>query len=163
MEPLTIESKLEFKDYFGLYYPVLFKNLFVRALLFSMPFVAVVLSFMDSWGVGISYAMAIVLVIFYFILHNYKSAKRKFNLFMKGEKRIAYIFTPSGICKEVISVDTTCPWEEIAEVEETKNVLLFNLTKKSMIIMPKRDFSTGQWEQLKVLLNSVPGLIIKLK
>ena len=163
MERITIDAKMDLKEYFRLYIPLIFRNRFILILTYAVAIAVGILLVLNYLDIAISLAVAFILCFIYTISYNYKLVKKTFYS-SKGEYGIInYGFTTSQISIETLKFSSILRWKEFIKVEETKRTILLFTSKRTMFIIPKRAISQEQLLNFRNMLVVIPGLKVKLR
>jgi hypothetical protein len=163
VEPIIIEYKLEFKEYFWLYIPLIFKNWGILIFIYGVAIAVGVLLLLNYPDIAISLLIAYIFCFAYTIQYNYTRAKKQFYSSSINQGTIKYTFTDAQISIETIKSNSTLSWKALIQVEETKNIILLYRNKRSIFLIPKKGISQEKLLQFRNVLRSIPGLKIKLR
>ena len=163
MESIIIEAKLTFQDQLRLYYLHPYRLLFILIYILPIPAgVILLLYFINSIDVALSFIAAYLFCVIYIINYNYKLARKKFLSTMEIHGPLRICFTDSQIQFNTLKHESTQKWDEVKKVKEIRKYILF-YKDKGFVVLPKRNFSHNELFQFRKMLDAIPGLKTKLR
>lgn len=160
MEPITVDTKLEFKEYLEIYNKRFIRFYFY---VFIVLIGAILLINMADTFFAICFAFVFLSCVAYNIYYGYKRVRIEFLSYNSLQGTIQYSFTDSQISYVSITSKWNCTWKEILKVEEMKSIIILYTNNNKMFLIPKKSFSQEQLEQFKNMLKTITGLKFNLQ